>query len=722
MSKNCVCVAFNGYIIFPTPLVTFSRSTQDDGTGRILGATLSINLEGKIYNAGFANASDRATFFTKLMQDCECGIYLNSNGITDGIGTSSSGIDGIMEEERALRKIFTNSNHLASDNQYTYYHPPAENLSQSPSYQGYSNANRLVIVAKNNVMIDGFAKITSYTTNQTPNNWSQTIDYSVGLEMPEPMKQFLGDNTQYLISSMSDDLSIEPLEETSRLEPTNAYFQAYFGTAMSDMAILGGNVTDRGGLAESSPLGRLDYYRNNLRYRVSRTIEAVGKHSFNELATEAEFSRSPEEDTTLPEPLLKRGQGSPAPNNALSHNNRRPQHWRGVGHGSAFHNARKYVLNRLKHYPTVFFFSKLTLVNRVSTLSINEPAGSFRVTETSIAINPEYHPPFTDDWTAEVSVDNTFLQTVRINGTIKGYESNYSQDVIDNDPYVMGVSPAFVPGIGSPHSGIAEPVDRTTYPYQKTIPINEFTPKYANAISGLNWLKVGNNPATNPFSAPIYSRARLFFYGAVKGNDPNRGSNPYRYLNYTPILNERQALASTSPASWNNLTPDTMNPIPKSMSESHRIYAGEIDYSFEFDNRPLNLVRGSVSESLTIDDTFPTQQIAEVFVLGRRLGPVLQDLGTVTAAQRNVTLEVVLPRPPSLAQRMIYPIDAYKAITGIVEQLNPKYIFGVPEPSLTNNPNIAASIKSYVKTDNQTWNPLDGRISVQKSWVWQRAK
>jgi hypothetical protein len=415
MSKNCVCVAFNGYIIFPTPMVTFSRSTQDDGTGRILGATLNINLEGKIYHGNFAHPNERSLFFTRMFGDCECGQYLTGAGIStsDGIGTATSGIAGMMEEERAMRKIFTNSNHLAYDNQYTAYHVSNSNQYMTPQYAGYNNANRLVIVAQNKVMLDGFAKITSYTTNQTPNNWTQTIDYSIGLEMPEPMKQFLGDDNQYLISSMGDDLTIEPLEENSRVEPTDPSIATYFGTTFQNDSILGGNVTERGGLDMSTAVTRANYYRHNLRYRVSRTIEAVGKHSFNETAQEVPFAMSPEEGAVVPEPLVTRGGN--APNNALYHTNRRPQSWRGLGHGSAFHNARKYVLNRLKHYPTVFFFSSLTLVNRVSTLSINEPAGSFRVTETSIAIDPRYHPPFTDDWSAEVSVDNTFLQTVRIN-------------------------------------------------------------------------------------------------------------------------------------------------------------------------------------------------------------------------------------------------------------------------------------------------------------------
>jgi hypothetical protein len=149
------------------------------------------------------------------------------------------------------------------------------------------------------------------------------------------------------------------------------------------------------------------------------------------------------------------------------------------------------------------------------------------------------------------------------------------------------------------------------------------------------------------------------------------------------------------------------------MTESHRKSVGEIDYSFEFNNRPLNLIQGSISESLTVNDTFPTQQIAEIFVLGRKLGPVLQDLGTVTSSSREVTLEVVIPRPRMIGQRLIFPVNIFTAATGLVEQLNPKYTFGTV---------TATSIKSYVKNDTHNYNPLEGRLSITKSWIWQRAK
>jgi hypothetical protein len=106
------------------------------------------------------------------------------------------------------------------------------------------------------------------------------------------------------------------------------------------------------------------------------------------------------------------------------------------------------------------------------------------------------------------------------------------------------------------------------------------------------------------------------------------------------------------------------------------------------------------------------QEVAEVFVLGRRLGPVLQDLGANTSSTREVTFEVVLPRPPQIAARFIFPQYQYQAAIDLVEQLNPKYMFGAFPYAL---------IKSYTTADSQSYNPLEGRISITKGWKWQRA-
>jgi hypothetical protein len=658
-------------------MISVSRSFQDDGTGRVIGSTLNIKLEGKIVNARPGSlpgggTQTRAQYLDSIKNSYSC--LGGTNPSTElVIGTSIDGINTMMEEERAFRKVFSNSKYNYTDADAVGSFPQPH-----PNPDAATSANRLTVIANGNNVVDGFAKVVSYSSSPTSNNWVNTIDYSVELVIEEPATQFLNDGTSYLLSSVTDNFSIEPLDETNVFNNNDGIFNTYFGSS------IGANSLWYYGA----------YPANATRYRITRTISAVGKHSHNQQGSTTVES-APNALTT----------NDANWNGILGDPNRIPGTLVRTGGGTAFTNARSYVLERLRHYPTKFYLNTWTLVNRVRTLSPNELAGSFEVNETSIAVNPSYHPNWADDWSAEVSVDSSFLQTVRINGTVKGYET-YTGTFLDDNPAYGAKSKTMADNGSVLHTGILEPIIPTIGTMPGTTQQGQdggMIGKYQNAVSGMHWLKGHSSTSAgypNTYLSPIARRAELFFTGG--NNTNNIGNNPYRWLNSSTIMAERAGSNSTY----------QMNPVPVSMSESHRPHAGEIDYTFEFNNRPLNLVRGSVSETLNINDSFPVQQIAEIFVLGRKLGPVLQDLNTVSAASREITFEVVLPRPRSLLDRTIFPVAAYQAITGIVEQLNPKYMFG----------NTDTTIKSFVKSDNQSWNPIEGRLSITKGWTWQRGK
>ena len=673
---KCVCIKYNGYYLVPAPMISVSRSFQDDGTGRVIGSTLNIKLEGKIVNArpNILNQT-RAQYLTSIASSYNCLNATvpspNSNSI---IGTALDGVDTMMEEERAFRKVFSNSKYNYSDSD------AIGNAPEAPNATADLDSNRLIVVANGNNIVDGFAKVVNYSSSPTSNNWVNTIDYSVELVIEEPATQFLNDGTSYLLSSVADNFSIEPLDETNVFNNNDGILNTYFGSS------IGANSLWYNGA----------YPANATRYRITRTISAVGKHSHNEQAA----------STTESAPGALGSISNDPWNSVLGDAGRVPRALVSHPTGTAFTNARSYVLERLRHYPTTFYLNTWTLVNRVRTLSPNELGGSFEVNETSIAVNPAYHPPWADDWSAEVSVDSSFLQTVRINGTVKGYET-YVGTFLGDDPAYGAKANTMGANNSVLHTGILQPIIPTIGTVPGTTisqgPAGLMIGKYQNAVSGMHWLKGHSSTSAgypNTYLSPMARRAELFFTGG--NNTSNIGNNPYRWLNSNTIMAERNASNSTY----------QMNPVPVSMSESHRPHAGEIDYTFEFNNRPLNLVRGSVSETLNISDSFPVQQIAEIFVLGRKLGPVLQDLNTVSAASREITFEVVLPRPRSLLDRTIFPVFAYQAVTGIVEQLNPKYMFGTSD----------TTIKSFVKSDNQVWNPIEGRLSITKGWTWQRGR
>jgi hypothetical protein len=89
----------------------------------------------------------------------------------------------------------------------------------------------------------------------------------------------------------------------------------------------------------------------------------------------------------------------------------------------------------------------------------------------------------------------------------------------------------------------------------------------------------------------------------------------------------------------------TLNASPTQKNLTHQPTQGIITYSITFTaskNESGNSDRYIpyvISEDLSINDTYPGQTFAEQLVLGRRLGPVLQDIGTQTHWLREFTIQ-----------------------------------------------------------------------------------
>lgn len=327
----------------------------------------------------------------------------------------------------------------------------------------------------------------------------------------------------------------------------------------------------------------------------------------------------------------------------------------GSGTGiSAIKSAKDWVLcNATGNSSLTGVLSGLTLYNFTRSINVSEIEGSYRITDNWIAVpSGTLSGGYTESYNVESSLDNSYLRTVTINGTIKGLEPFSGANIYASTTIGTGLSGSIYPLVtGS---------NRTPS-----------TSKFDKALSGYTGIK-----------NELYNRASCFL---SKSGDPTGIFR--RFFNRDePIL----------------------NPLPLSITEGFNPTDGTVTYSWVYNNRPLNLVSGSISEVLTVNDNFPTQQVAEIFVLGRRLGPILQDLGTYTTASREVTFEVTMLRPTGLSG-LRFPKTAYSAITGAVEALNPSYLLG-----------IGGQCKAFVKSNTENWNVSEGRFVKTKSWLWTK--
>lgn len=319
-------------------------------------------------------------------------------------------------------------------------------------------------------------------------------------------------------------------------------------------------------------------------------------------------------------------------------------------------SAKEWVVCRLKKPEGSVdnILKNLQLYNFVRSINLDEPGGSYRITDNWIAVpsGAISQGLYVDSFTVDSSLDSEYVRTVTINGSVKGLSEHktgtndgiYSENVIST-----GLS-------GTLYDVGGASAKKTTT-----------TSRFDKALVGYDTIKNS-----------IFGRAQCF---VEKANNPNG------------IFRQKFG-RDESP----------MNPIAVSVTEGYNPTEGTVTYAWTFNNKPIP-ISGAISQTLTVTDNYQAQQVAEIFVLGRRLGPILQDLGTATTSTRDVTFEVVMLKPTGLSG-IKFPKAVYQQITGIVESFNPNYLLG------------ASVCKSFIRNNNESWSITEGRFTKTKSWSW----
>jgi hypothetical protein len=158
-----------------------------------------------------------------------------------------------------------------------------------------------------------------------------------------------------------------------------------------------------------------------------------------------------------------------------------------------------------------------------------------------------------------------------------------------------------------------------------------------------------------------------------------------------------------------------INPQPLSVSLGTNEINGEITYSLDFDNRPLNYFSGVMLESININDTYPGDVFATIPVLGRPTGPILQFTFGRTEYKRDLSIEILLDysdigynqdraalilRKPSINE----PIRSQ--LNELIRLVSPGQEIGIRKYFLANPP-------------TESWNPKDGRYTLSLGWVYE---
>jgi hypothetical protein len=169
-----------------------------------------------------------------------------------------------------------------------------------------------------------------------------------------------------------------------------------------------------------------------------------------------------------------------------------------------------------------------------------------------------------------------------------------------------------------------------------------------------------------------------------------------------------------------------LNDTPLSVAVATNEFTGEINYTIEYDDRPRQLVSGVASSNVSVSDTYPGDVFAVIPVIGRPTGPVLQYIGGRTEHQRNLSIELVtlgsrfIKVPPAQLnnpnrvqldarqQLLVKPSLVSPTREGILDIIN-AYSPG-REPGIR---------KYYISPPQETWDPQQGRYTLNITWTYE---
>lgn len=188
---------------------------------------------------------------------------------------------------------------------------------------------------------------------------------------------------------------------------------------------------------------------------------------------------------------------------------------------------------------------------------------------------------------------------------------------------------------------------------------------------------------------------------------------------YNKISNNQQfGVGSLIYKRANNQTQVQLNAEPLSISLGTSKNTGEITYSLQFDNRPTNIISNTISENISIQDTYPGDVFAIIPVIGRPSGPILQYIGGRTEYRRDIAINLVM--------------DYTKIPYSNVNNYNNRSMIlakpSVNEPTATELGNLLASlspanepgvVKYFINPPSETWEPKVGSYNLNISFVYE---
>jgi hypothetical protein len=176
-----------------------------------------------------------------------------------------------------------------------------------------------------------------------------------------------------------------------------------------------------------------------------------------------------------------------------------------------------------------------------------------------------------------------------------------------------------------------------------------------------------------------------------------------------------------------------LHPAPLSKSIASDFAAGTISYTYNFDDRPPNIVPGSISESIQVSDTYPGEIFSVTPVIGRSQ-PVLQYLNSRSEYKRSLSINITMGptpgiNPANVNNSGILFNDIRNTLQGLYmtykPSINPAQRTALNEIFQAMNPvndvyfNVPNG-RCYHSAPNESWDARTRNYSYSIEWTYER--
>lgn len=524
--------------------------------------------------------------------------------------------------------------------------------------------------------------VKNYSANKTSDNWTFSIDYTVELEY---IKSDTNSNScpDIPIKSFSDSWEIVPEQDES-----------WFNLQISPTA--NGDQTTP---VADNPAGA-GKKNNAMKYTITHRVGAV---SFNAATG-----------------VVQPGQPDNRPLSAAWMNAKAFVHcYLGKGSPSAnfpFANTNANNMRALERKDTGTTFN---FYNHVRSFNIDKSNGSYEITDTWLALTKDvaYLEDYTVEYNSEVQFDSDLANppcTVTINGSVQGLAISTTGHV---DAHPFGIGPPS--GTGNYANELARKIDGSGL-----VP---------NQIIAITKAETALHAWYNYVEPALHTRA--ISLASVLRTENLRKGNP-NPVNVVSIRNQGRTPNNPENIGLNNLTPSGVylnrNPVSKTFGFNPK--NGQITYSYRYVSQTNSLARVT---RLSVNDDVPSSVVNEIFILGRKRGPLLQDTGASTVKSRTLSIEMQtdIPRKVDQLSPLFTGCPAhtghpdYKRLLDYVDLMRPilpaNWTPVLVQEALRDNPQQAPSLPRgqlngtlHIVSDSDSWDPITGRLGKTITWKW----